>query len=455
MPEGKTYSLSRRMILSISVMLCLFWVAAVMLGIRTMRDEFDEVFDSGLQETTERLMPLLVEDLYSRDNQTGPYRVFDPKSEVDEEYLTYQLRDANGRVLLHSSQTPATPYDAPLKPGFWSDANHRVYTMETVSGSLFVQVADSLDHRNEAIREGAFSLILPVMILLPLAMLFVWLITRQAIAPVERLLHAVSSRDGGNLAPILASDLPKELADIPASINKLMARLDNALQAERDIAANSAHELRTPIAGALAQTELLVKELEGHAARPRAEQVLKGLRRLSTMLEKLLQLARAEAGIGIGEQPVAIEPLFDLVLSDICRAYPQLLIEVRKDNAESGPIARRIDADAFAIALQNLMENAARYAEPGTTVKAMLCADGTVTVSNISADPIDGDVNALRQRFRRGRSTAPGSGLGLAIVERLISQMGGRLDLAAEREPSGQTVFTARLHFSENPASPA
>lgn len=443
----RPYSLARRLILSLSGLLFLFWVLAVLLGAHVMREEFDEVFDSALQETTERLVPLLVDDLYRREERQEPYRVEDVRHDVRDEYLTYQLRDASGRVLLHSANAPSAPYAAPLKPGFWSDDRHRIFTAETVSATLFVQVADSLDHRKEASQEGAFALIVPIMVILPLCMLAIWWIIRRAVAPVERLLGAVSARDGANLAPIELPGLPKELAPIPRSINKLMERLETALQAERDLAANSAHELRTPVAGALAQTELLVRELQGNPARPRAEQVLKGLRRLSTMLEKLLQLARAEAGIGLSSDTVDLAPIFDLVLGEFARAHPAACVEVRRETPQQA-LLRRVDPDAFAIALKNLMENAARHGLPEHPIRVSLLAEGLVTVENATAAPAEKDVNVFRQRFRRGSPATPGSGLGLAIVDRLMSQMGGHLDLAC-RPADDLSIFQATLRLPQ------
>ncbi|MCY1668926.1 sensor histidine kinase [Rhizobium sp. SL86] len=444
--RDKSFSLSRRLILSLAILLVLFWALATALAIHAMREEFDDVFDSALQETTERLVPLVVNDLFHRDANAEPVILQDLPPGDDDGQLGYQVRDASGRVLLHSSYAPATAFAAPLTPGFWSDDHYRFFTAATVSGSLFVQVADSLDHRAEANRGGALSLILPVLLLLPLGMLAVLWVVRQAMAPVERLLVAIAERDGTNMTAIRVADLPRELAPIPASINRLLERLHGALLAERELASNSAHELRTPVAGALAQTELLVDELKDSSAQPRARQVLKGLRRLSVMLEKLLQLARAEAGIGMAEEPVALGGLFDLVLADVRRAHPALDLAVER-SAAGAAVMRHIDPDAFGIVFKNLLENAVRYHLPGYPVHVRLTADGCISVTNATQPLAESDVNLLRQRFRRGTSSAPGSGLGLAIVDRLMLQMGGRL-LLATRQAGEDTVFEAVLDFS-------
>ena len=208
----KPASLSRTLTVSLAALLFGFWTIAVLLGISIMRDEFDEVFDSGLQETTERLVPLVVDDLFRREAREEPYRVVDPRPDIHDQYLTYQVRDASGRVLLHSNNVSAEPYGAPLVPGFFRDGDRRIFTVATVSDSLFVQVADSLDHRREATLESALALLLPIMILLPLGMLAIWWIVSRATAPVARLGDAISERSGANMAPIEMADLPAELA---------------------------------------------------------------------------------------------------------------------------------------------------------------------------------------------------------------------------------------------------
>ena len=88
-------------------------------------------------------------------------------------------------------------------------------------------------------------------------MVAVWLIVRRALRPVDVLRQAIAAKDGGNMAPMIRRALQSELRPIARSVNLLLDRLRSALDAEREFTANSAHELRTPIAGALAQTQRL------------------------------------------------------------------------------------------------------------------------------------------------------------------------------------------------------
>uniref|UniRef100_A0A7C1SXK3 histidine kinase n=1 Tax=Agrobacterium albertimagni TaxID=147266 RepID=A0A7C1SXK3_9HYPH len=437
-------SLTGRLVLSLSILLAVFWFIAVGLSIHVMRAEFDEVFDSALQETTERLAPLVVDDYFRRDDGTGPSQVAALHPGATDEYLTYQVRDASGQVLLHSHNIGTEPYPAPLRPGFWSGDDKRIFTIATVSDTLFVQVADSLAHRREATLESALALLLPILLLLPLGMFATCWVVVRATRPVNELRDSISARDGSNLEPIVLQGLPTEIATISSSVNTLLDRLKLALQAERDLAANSAHELRTPLAGALAQMELLADQLTEPDDRSRADRVLEALRRLSRILEKLLQLARAEAGIGLSSTPVDLLSLVKLRVETFQRSHQTAPIVLRPAPGLAA-LMRAVDPDAFAIAFNNLLENAARYGTAGEPITVAISADGRITVTNAVSAPLDRDLDVYRSRFRRGPSTKQGSGLGLAIVDKMIAQMNGTMLLRAVTLPDERTGFECEL----------
>lgn len=82
----------------------------------------------------------------------------------------------------------------PLKRGFWEDDTYHFYTASSSDGMTFVQVADALDNRTEAVREGSMALFLPVLVLIPVSILLIFLIVRRALVPVEDLRAAIEER---------------------------------------------------------------------------------------------------------------------------------------------------------------------------------------------------------------------------------------------------------------------
>jgi two-component system OmpR family sensor kinase len=258
-------------------------------------------------------------------------------------------------------------------------------------------------------------------VLIPVSVLLIRLIVRRTLAPVDDLREAIEEKDGGNMAPVPSGMLPRELRPIARSVNHLLMRLQSAFDAEREFTANSAHELRTPIAGALAQTQMLIAELDGPKKR-RAQQIETSLISLGHTAEKLLQLARAEAGIGGGAGVVDLVPVLQLVVTDFERRDPAAG-RLRFHSAKGAVLAGSYSEDAFAIVLRNLIENALLHGNKDEPVDIRLETGGVVRIVNGAAALSPDELAGVRKRFGRGATTSPGSGLGLSIAERLLQQM--------------------------------
>ena len=134
---------------------------------------------------------------------------------------------------------------------------------------------------------------MPLALLLPLLMLAVRRGGAAGLSPVAALGAQVARHDGQSLTPITVPSVPRELGVLVDDINRLLLRLSSALESERRFVADSAHELRTPMAAVLAQAQLLADQLgPGHTARPGAQAIVRDMGRLGTRVEKLPQLAR-------------------------------------------------------------------------------------------------------------------------------------------------------------------
>lgn len=438
-------SMTRRLLAGLMTAVALIWLIATVMGLSVMEEEYDETFDSSLQETAERLVPLVVDDLFRKEEIVAPQQLQAARPDSGGEYLTYQVRDRTGNVLIHSHDAPSAPFPAPLQGGFWSDKTHRYYTATGVSNTVFVQVADAFANRREALSETGLALFLPILALLPLGLAISWVIVRRTLAPVDALGREIEAKDSGNMELLRTEPLPLELLPIASSVNTLLRRLRNALEAEREFTANSAHELRTPIAGALAQTQLLMTELGHTAGSHRAAQIEASLIKLHHLAEKLLQLSRAQAGVGISEKPVDLVPVLKVLIDEFRhtgQAEERLLVTIDP----SARLEGHYNADAFAIALRNLIENALIHGDPHKPVEIALAGDGTISVVNGGAVYSTDEIAKLSGRFQRGRTTASGSGLGLSIAVRFLEQMGATLTInsPATGRPEG---FEALVSF--------
>jgi two-component system OmpR family sensor kinase len=382
-------------------------------------------------QTAERLLALAVDDIDDLNEQADRHDL-----EVDDipypagrdEYVIYQFRDRSGRVLLRSHDAPQGPFEVPLVRGFSESGGRRIYTEVTPNGNLFIQAGEKESHRRRALLRGLFSLTLPLLLMPVLAWLVIWTVVAQSFRPLRGLREQIAQRGGSNLEPLSDQGLPNELAPIVRDVNRLVERLGAALEAERSFAANSAHEMRTPVAAALAQVQRLGSELAGRPEHARIVQIENTLRRLAARVGKLLQLSRADSGVAITSESSDLLPILQLVIDEFART-PERSGQIRLEIERLERLPGRIDIDAFAIVLRNLVENALLHGKPGEAVRIWVEQDRSIHIVN--AGPVIGAevLQNLTQRFYRGRTSAEGSGLGLAIAERIVSQAGGRLEL--------------------------
>jgi two-component system OmpR family sensor kinase len=250
--------------------------------------------------------------------------------------------------------------------------------------------------------------------------------------------------------PLEAPRLPAELAAIRDGVNLLLRRLRQALEAERSFSANAAHELRTPVAAALAQAQLLAARLPaGGAERAEAEEMAAGLARLGARLEKLLQLSRAEAGVALRLEPVDLLVPLSLLVEEFA-SQSDVGPRLRFDDGGLDRLMVAADLDALAIALRNLIENALRHGPAGGVVEVSVHAGGQVRVVNGGPAVPPDRLATLPRRFVSHGSR--GSGLGLSIVQTIADQIGGELILrspARGRTDGFETVLSLPLAHGE------
>jgi len=421
-------SLQTRLGLSLGILLTVLWLAAASVTAVTLQREMDDVFDSALQETAQRILPLAVVDIVGREDEGVAQRLASIRDH--EEFFTYIVRDEEGRILLQSHAAEPTSFPPWEGPGFGQTATHRLYSDEALQGTIRITVAEPLDHRRDAAREIQMGLGLPLLIVIPLAFLFVLLAVKAGLAPLRRFRDLLEARSARDMSPVPADDIPEEIAPVATTLNGLLERLKAAFDAERSFAANSAHELRTPLAGAIAQAQRLRLETQDQAAAARAAEIETTLKRLTRLSERLMQLARAEGGRLRLDQAGDLRIAAQIVIDDLARSIDadRIVLEL-----PDRPVMSDLDPDAVGIVLRNLIENALRHGSDDQPIDVSLLNDGTLTVANEAPNVPEETLSRLATRFERGGRSTEGSGLGLAIVAAIAERIGTKLVLKSPR----------------------
>ncbi|MCC7250482.1 HAMP domain-containing sensor histidine kinase [Hyphomicrobium sp.] len=432
-----SWSIKQRLIRSLIALVALFWIAGVVVAGFAVREEVTEVFDSALRVTGGELVPIALEEYrrkVSGQSDPRPSEARTVSFSASRSHVHYLLRDPSGKVVLMSMGAPEQPPPIPLERGFYNYGDYRYYSHFLKNEALWIVVAHELQERREAAMGLWLGLASPLIALLPIAAVAVWRTVDRTTKPILRVSQELEARGGNDLNPITTLGLPSELTPVIESVNTLMTRLKTAIEAERAFAANAAHELRNPIAAVQAQIQVLAANLRGTADGSRAEGLASQLAGLGRRVEKMLQMARAEAGLGHSRERTDLISIAALVVDDFHRhsnVGARLIFETEDD--ESCWVA--MDQDAIAIVLRNVIENAVHHGSAGQPIEVRVGRDHTVRVIN-GCDVLPR--SALRQlthRFRRGKiRRAGGSGLGLTIVDMIMRQAGGSLVLVSPAE---------------------
>ncbi len=428
--------LTRTLILSVGAI----WLLCVLAVVWYVDREISFNFDNELVEVSHRMFDIAVEqyDSLSEGHVPAQALVAPPPLFIQDE-VVYQMVDGGTRPLLRSSNARPDYFDVPLAPGFAVTPDWRIYTVRHPTRDLYLQVADPIAERREAVDRTLFGLMVPLATALPLLGLVLWRIARAELRPLQTLAQEIAQRGSTDLRPIELAGLPKELRSVSDDVNRLLERLAHALDVERALAANAAHELRTPLAAARLR---LQTALDHGLARSDVEAALEALRQLSHRAEKLLQLSRAESAAALARRPVDLVKLAGTVAEEFwqdARAAQRLVLHL----PEEALAPAQGDVDALAIALRNLIENALRYAREGV-VELEVAAPATLVVRDAGPGVPPEQLKALRERHVRQTDDRTGYGLGLSIVSTIAQQQGAALSLISP--PPGRACgFEARL----------
>jgi two-component system OmpR family sensor kinase len=306
----------------------------------------------------------------------------------------------------------------------------RVFAMQ--SRAEVIQVAQPMTRRDQLAAHAAWQSLRPFLLLIPIMGALIWLLVGRGLAPIARLASAIGARTPAAMDPV-SEAVPVEVQPLVRALNDLLSRLQAALQAQRQLVADAAHELRTPLAALLLQTQL-VERADAPAARAAALAELRlGLQRATRVVQQLLTLAREEpAALPSPAAPAALDALLDALLEEYRPLAAARNISVTL-SAAAQPLRVMGDAASLRNLFANLLDNALRYTPAGGAVAVTLSQQGaSITVSIEDSGP--GIPPEERQRvfdrfYRRAGVEPEGSGLGLAIVKAIADRHGFKVAL--------------------------
>ena len=465
--------------------LLLLWPISLALTWLVAQGSANKPFDRALEFNVQALAQLI-----TVQNQQVHFNLPLPAREIlradDSDEVFYQVRGVKGELLSGERELPLPTDDDKGLPGevrlrddeLRGVAVRVAYTwvklpIANTSNNggaqlpALVQVAETREKRSVLATEIIKGVMLPQFVILPLAVLLVWMALARGIKPLHLLEQRIRRRRPDDLSPLDDKAVPLEVAPLVQSVNDLLTRLNDSIATQKRFLADAAHQLKTPLAGLRMQADLAQREGTSTEDLKRSlQQIGRSSIRATHTVNQLLALARAESGgIHIARQPCNLVQLTMDVVQDCLPRAMDKRIDLGFEGAEAHMPGVWLDGNPTLLQelVRNLVDNAINYtpssAERPGVVTARVLADtfGKVLLLQVE-DSGPGIPEAERELvfqpfYRALGNEADGSGLGLPIVLEIARQHGATITM--EDAHPGQTppgiCFSVRFNAREAP----
>ncbi len=315
-------------------------------------------------------------------------------------------------------------------------------TLSTKLGPAHALVAETLNKRQRAQRSILTALLAPSVLLMALTLGIVIYAVNTALKPLAELRAEIEQRAPRDLRPIAVERQLDEVKPLVESLNRLFDQQRQADAAQQAFFANAAHQLRTPVAGLMAQVELAQMQPGAIGEVERSQRLTDSLDQLKHLIDQILTLARADVQLGSSHvmTPVDVEPLLEQLGSGFVDRAVKRNIDLGFDLAPCHAVGVEW---LIREQVANLIDNALRYTPPGGQVTVSCGTLGRtpwICVEDSGPGIPAQDRERVFERFWRGTSSraadadaSGGSGLGMAIVREIADLHEAQLELGAAR----------------------
>jgi signal transduction histidine kinase len=262
------------------------------------------------------------------------------------------------------------------------------------------------------------------------------LAARRSLGPLTRVLDQLSrispSATGQQIEPDAA---PHEIRPLINATNRMVTRMEEGYQTQRDFAGNVAHEIRTPIA-------VLKSRLQSTTTEPACKELLVDLEQIERITYQLLDMSRADMLAGTGFEQIDLVKIAAELVCDMAPAALDSGIDLALSGTASAPACG--NPGFLRMALRNLVENAILHSPPDSEVEICVQSSPPGWQVRDHGDGVpESDQSRIFNRFDRGdrkKSGHPGAGVGLSIVRQVADAHGGTIRV--ENSPDGGAVFS-------------
>ena len=433
-------------------------------GYEDTQHETRELFDAQLARSA-RLILSMVQADQGRSDFSNIQKYLDENSPQSEELdhsdeaihdlesghvyetkLAFQIWDGLGNLVLKSQNAPIQPMTDKIN-GFdnkyFLGQDWRVFSLHSNNPHYQCITAERIDVRNDLIDKLNSDLFLLFIILVPALSIVMWFAIKQGLDPLQNLASQIGRRDASKLDAVSEAHVPTEIKTIAGALNSLLSRLSLALDREKRITSDAAHELRTPLAAVRLHAELAQKAKNKDDRINAINHVLQGIDRTNHLVDQLLALARLEPeSFSKNLEQLNLKPI---VIDETALLAPiahRKNIDISVNESNSAYI--NADRTSLRLLIRNLLINAIYYTRDNGKIEV------TVFSSNESVDliiedngpgiPVDQRERVFERFYRIENHDKPGCGIGLSIVMRVAELHNAILKMSQPTSGSGLIV---------------
>ena len=423
-----------------------------------------ETFDRDLAETAKSLSLIFKKSSENKLHDIDEYSISLLLTEPHDK-MFYSIRDDQGHLLFGNPDVayrpaedldPTDPDDFNVYFDSLKGESVRVvsipidHTINNVKKQFFIQVAETRNQRQYIQQQIIFWILIPQLILLVSALVLVRFAVKKGLSPILYLNEKIIARSYKDLKPIDIKNVPLEVDRLVGSLNNLMGELDNAIKSENRFVNDAAHQLRTPLAGILAQIQLAQESKDKEEIKDRLEKISQSSKRLIHIINQLLSLSKTQPEAVHTSQFSQLD-LVVLVKKTIEDLFP--LADLKKIDlgfvgSSEGSFIMGDGVKLYDL-IHNLIENAIKYTPNLGRVNVSVESKNNkiclIVEDTGKGIPKEDQPNVFK-RFYRGDNVTQsgddaGAGIGLAIAKEIANMHQATIEIDSRNEKPGTRFY--------------
>ena len=423
-----------------------------------------ETFDRDLAETAKGLGLIFKKSSEKKLHDIDEYSISLLLNEPHDK-MFYSIRDDQGHFLFGNPDViyqkaddldPSDPDDFNVYFGKIKNESVRIvsipveHSINKVKKQFFIQVAETRNQRTEIQRQIIFWIVIPQLILLISALILVRFAVKRGLSPILYLNEKIIARSYKDLKPIDIQNVPLEVDRLVGSLNNLMGELDNAIKSENRFVNDAAHQLRTPLAGILAQIQLAQESQDVEEIKRRLEQISQSSKRLIHIINQLLSLSKTQPEAMHASQFVELDlvVLVKKTMEDLFSLADLKKIDLGFDGSNEAAFIMGDEQKLYDL-IHNLIENGIKYTphlgKVNVSIKSKDNKICLIVEDTGKGIPKEDQPNVFK-RFYRGDNVTQsgedaGAGIGLAIAKEIANMHEATIEIDSRNEKPGTRFY--------------